>query len=855
MRVPSKLCLPIAAVLCLGSLVLQYSNALAKFGISHAIDVFETRLNIHVSAIIITNGSAPLFSKCLKTLAEQKVHGFGFEVMIADSSCRPETIGTVRSIRNAQPNVIVKHIRFCTDMGYSEGNNRATAFAEKSSKYYVFLNDDMVLRAGFLQSMFDLAESKDHVGGVGCKLIDLTTGVLAEAGSLVWRDGSAMAYGRGHAPTDGRYNFVRPVDYCSGACLLVPREVFAAVGGFDGIKYKAYYEDTDLQMKITSRLGKAIYFQPLAEADHQGHGTFGGSAAVRLTQEGQAKFVQRWQLPLRNHAHPNFEESGVLEASDSRRTSVPRIAYFDQLLPRRNFGAGFGRSFDNVLILAKLGYRLTIVGVEEGPPRETISLQDRITLQQSGVEIYEPNGIPRQSCLPGLSLFRKRKFFYTTCIVSRPFNPMFDCMEDLRVHCPTIVYDAEALFMRRDELYFRFIAQRGTFTHEQYIDVVQRSAQMGTMRTQELSQLHAADSIMFASVSDMEYVRSELPEVRTPMFVAGHVAPAFASTSLGNRFHDRDGILFVGSFDGQMYYNGDAILWFITEVYPAVMHAQSISLKIAGRSIPQDLRDVVQQSRYARWIELLDSPGEEALRMLYHKSRLFIAPHQYAAGVQQKLSEALSFGLPCAVSALGAGGFGIQALAQDAGFCVGDSPQAFAQCVAKLHGDANTWNSLHHSALRYIRTTHTPSIVAKALALAVGENATGPIQRESFQEMRTKGCKNGEALYLTMYPEVAEEVKDGCVHSAWQHFLRKGADMGRVWKCGQPPPPKKTCYYGEKAYSILYPDVAAAVKTHIFPSALSHYKDFGWMEGRVWNCYQPFLQMMDERGDDANRTF
>ena len=63
--------------------------------------------------------------------------------------------------------------------------------------------------------------------------IILLDGTLQEAGSIVWRDGSCLGYGRGDNPLAPMYNFRRDVDYCSGAFLLTPRKVWQQLQGFD----------------------------------------------------------------------------------------------------------------------------------------------------------------------------------------------------------------------------------------------------------------------------------------------------------------------------------------------------------------------------------------------------------------------------------------------------------------------------------------------------------------------------------------------------------------------------------------------------------------------------------------------
>ena len=180
--------------------------------------------------------------------------------------------------------------------------------ARARGEFLVFLNNDTVPQPGWLDAMLDTFSSHPGAGLVGARLL-YPDGQLQEAGGVVFSDGSAWNYGRFDRPGDPRYSYLRDADYCSGAAIAIPRELFESLGRFDTRYSPAYYEDTDLAFAVRAA-GRRVLYQPFARVVHM-EGTTAG------TDTGSG--VKAYQIAMAEIRH---EMATGAAASNPRRAGA-----------------------------------------------------------------------------------------------------------------------------------------------------------------------------------------------------------------------------------------------------------------------------------------------------------------------------------------------------------------------------------------------------------------------------------------------------------------------------------------------------------------------------------------------------
>src|SRR5213593_147169 len=251
---------------------------------------FPVHKQVDVSILIPVFNQFHFTQACLVSIQEH-LGAERFEVIVMDDCSTDATPETISQL----PGVI--YLRNETNSGFIASCNRG---AEKArGKYLVFLNNDTLVKAGWLKALLDTLAEQPGTGIVGAKLL-YPDGRLQEAGGIIWQAASGWNYGKFDDPQKPEYNYLREVDYCSAAALMIPKALFESVEGFDSRYAPAYYEDSDLSFKVR-KAGYKVLYQPLSEVIHY-EGVTGGTDLSTGTKKHQdinrSTFAKTWASEL-----------------------------------------------------------------------------------------------------------------------------------------------------------------------------------------------------------------------------------------------------------------------------------------------------------------------------------------------------------------------------------------------------------------------------------------------------------------------------------------------------------------------------------------------------------------------------
>jgi GT2 family glycosyltransferase len=591
-----------------------------------------------------------------------------FEVVVVDdasSDATPRTLPRIRGLRV---------VRLDRNAGFIGACNAGAAQAR--GEFIVFLNNDTYVQPGWLGALLATFRTHPDTGLAGSKLV-YPHGTLQEAGGIVFNDGSAWNYGRHGDRNDPRYNFVREVDYCSGAAIAVPRALFAELGGFDLLYAPAYYEDTDLAMRVRAH-GLKVRYQPASVVVHHEGVTSGTdlSTGIKAYQvANHRKFLERWRDTLA--AGQPAPGGPIARASDHRRRK--RVLVLDACTPTPDRDSGSVRMFELMRLLLALDCSVCFLNENQMHDGEYTA-----ALQQLGVEAWwQPysQGLPKWLEANGgdLDLVIASRHYVLTPLLAL-----------LRMHAPRacIVFDTVDLHFLRDE---RAAEHSGSAAARQ---AAQRT------RAAELRLVDSVDVTWVVSPVEQALLNRLRPDAVVEVVSNIHRVESETPGPEG-----RAGLLFVGGFRHPP--NLDAVRWFVGEILPRVRARRpDLVLHVVGSDMPSDLATLATDGSVQWHGHVAD------LAPLLRDCRLSVAPLRFGAGVKGKVNQALAAGLPVVATTCAVEGMN---LVDGEDVLVADDPDAFADAIVRACEDDALWRRLAAAGLENTRRHFAPEVARVAL--------------------------------------------------------------------------------------------------------------------------------------------
>jgi N-acetylglucosaminyl-diphospho-decaprenol L-rhamnosyltransferase len=250
-----------------------------------------------VSVVIVNYHSYAELVACLTAL-KPEARALPLDVVVVDQE---SDSARVAKIRERFPTATLISNR--RNDGFAAGVNRGAS--KTSGTYLLVLNPDTVVAPGLIDTLANWLDAHPNVAVVGPRILnadgsvqpsarrfpDLTTGLGGRQSWLTrispdnWLSRRNLDWSRASEPVD--------VDWVSGACMMIRRAAFDAVGGMDD-RFFLYWEDADLCRRLLTAGYRTVYL-PSVTAVHEGSRASRHAPARSLVAFHRSAFRYYWK--------------------------------------------------------------------------------------------------------------------------------------------------------------------------------------------------------------------------------------------------------------------------------------------------------------------------------------------------------------------------------------------------------------------------------------------------------------------------------------------------------------------------------------------------------------------------------
>lgn len=650
-----------------------------KDGKGKAIDEYE-KLSFdlpdspEVSIVIPVYNQFDYTYNCLKAI--QKNSGdVAYEIIIADD-CSTDATEHISDIVSG-----IKVVRNKENLRFLLNCNNAAKHAV--GEFILFLNNDTQVQNNWLRPLIDLMKDQS-IGMTGSKLI-YDDGRLQEAGGILWKDGSAWNYGNKKNPSYPEFNYVKEVDYISGAAIMIRKSLWEEIGGFDERFVPAYCEDSDLAFEVRKHGYKVVY-QPLSLVVHfegVSNGTDVNSGQKSYQVINGKKFYEKWKDVLEKE---NFDNAENVFIAKDRSRFKKHILVVDQYVPWHDKDAGCKTSFMYLKMFLKMGLHVTFIG-DNFYKHEPYTTE----LNQLGIEVLYGNYYSKN----WKSFLIDNLKYFDYVYLQRPHiaSKYIDVVK--KYGNAKVIYYAHDLHHVREKREYEITGDPAKLKSSEKWKKI------------EYDLFSKADIGQVVGTYEQEIMQKAFPDkpIRSiPIFAYEEIPD-----NVRKDFSQRQDLMYVGGFGHPP--NVDSVLWFAKEILPLVVAKYpDIKWHVVGSKAPEEVEALASKN-----IIIEGFLTDEELAELYNSCRIDIAPLRFGAGVKGKVVEAAYYQTPLVTTSIGAEG-----LDDSMGnMKVVDDAKEMAQCICDLYENYDALRQMSDAGKEFVEKYFTPKSAEDILRLDI----------------------------------------------------------------------------------------------------------------------------------------
>ena len=252
------------------------------------------------------------------------------EILVIDNASEDSSLESIQGFRNR-----VNLVQNSVNRGFAAAVNQA--FRATSTQYVLILNPDVRAMPGAVQLLEDFLDARPRVAAVGGHVGDrYLPKTLPSIKTLVRENLGFRAVVAAYDRRSQGAPQPLPVEQPAAAALMVRRDAYDDIGGFDEQFYPAWYEDVDFCQRLKEK-GWEVYFAPKAEFLHEG--------GYSVEAMGASDFLRSYYSNQLRYARKHFGTFGTAAV----RASIA-AGMIGRMIGRPTQAARYGKTFIGALL-------------------------------------------------------------------------------------------------------------------------------------------------------------------------------------------------------------------------------------------------------------------------------------------------------------------------------------------------------------------------------------------------------------------------------------------------------------------------------------------------------------------------